>query len=179
MDPMLRYLFILLASPVFAFLVHLALVRLCSLLKLHFNPLLVAGFSVLAGLFLMSFVWWRWALSSIWEPSERLWAYVYGFIVYNKLAFCYFQLFAITETALRIRILRELRSEGKTRRSDLHHRYGAADMLSVRLMRLEQWGSLKSSNHRYLLSGCFLYAVAKVIDWWAGVLGFKKERVVG
>lgn len=172
----MRYLSLLVCSPLFAFVLHLLIARLIRLFKLNLSPLLVAAFSVLIGYFVMGAITWQISLKHLTVGAERFWAVVYGLLVYSGLAFSYFQFFGMSETARRIHILYELNMHGGTTRSEIHSRYRASDMLSVRLERLIAWRQLKVVGGRFVLHEArFLYYAAKLMDFWARALGFQKK----
>ena len=172
MDFQIHYLVVLFCSPLFAFISHLTFARLVSLLKLKPSPLLIAALGVLLGYFVGGIIVWRTMLESMANNSDRFWAALYGTLVYGGLAFSYFQFFAMTETARRIRILYELKLCGKTTRNEIESRYGAENMLSLRLERLIAWKQLRCADDRYLLKGRALYYIARIIEAWAKLLGF-------
>jgi hypothetical protein len=89
------------------------------------------------------------------------------------LAFCYFQVFAMTETARRLRILYELYTRKDTTLSQLDAEYGALRMLETRLARMVEIGQLGYDGQRYTLRRTLLLRVGQLMSFWAKVLGFK------
>lgn len=176
MDPRTYYLLLLLSSPLIAFALHFIIARVISSVKSELSPLLVAAFAVLIGCALVTGLSWPIFLKTLTNQSELFWAALYGLLVYSGLAFSYFQFFGMSETARRIHILYDLKVHGPTPRPEFHLRYRPADMLSVRLNRLVEWKQLQVSGGRYMLSSTFLFGAAKVVEFWARVLGFDQRR---
>ena len=177
MELEIHYLLLLLCSPLIAFAIHLIVARVLRLLKFNLSPLLVAAFAVLVGYVVMAALSWPIFLRHQSGESEKFWAALYGLLVYGGLAFSYFQLFGMSETARRIHILYDLKSHGPMPRGEIHSRYRLSDMLSVRLGRLMEWKQLRIVGGRYVLNGrFFLYGVAKIAECWARVLGFQQAE---
>jgi hypothetical protein len=102
---------------------------------------------------------------------------VYALIVYTSLAFCYFILFTMSETARRIHILRKLQEKGPVSVAELAAEYDASGMLSVRLDRMVALKQLDRIQGRYFLKARLLWFAGSALSLWARVLGFsQKER---
>jgi hypothetical protein len=168
------YLLILFFSPLLVFFFHLFLARLLAAFKVKVSPLYPAALIVLLGIFVCGVMSWNYFESDLISLSERLILTLYGVTVYTGLSFSYFQFFAMTETARRIYILRELYS-GTLSQEQIQNHYGEGEILSVRLERLVVWNQLKRSGNRYFIKQKFLLWVAKIMDGWARVLGFQKR----
>ena len=177
MNPQIRYLILLSCSPVLAFISHMVLARVISGFKWgKLSPLIISVVAVLTGFAIIGAGAWQLSLRHMPAGSERFAAILYGLAVYSGLSFSYFQLFAMTETARRIRILSELELRGPLKRHEITGRYSANDILSVRLERLLTWRQLERADNRYILKGRFLYRIAKIMESWAWVLGFLKDQ---
>lgn len=139
------------------------------------TPLAVALRAVLSGYVVMNFLSLKHVILLKGFHFGIFFYFLYGTLVYGGLAFSYFQFFAMTETARRIRILRAAYESEGLFIADLKKSYDAEDMLSVRLDRLVTWKQLKMNEGRFVLASHTLHRIAKIIDAWAVVLGFSKR----
>lgn len=96
----------------------------------------------------------------------------YAAVVYGAVAYAYFHLFNLGETARRIRILREIHAAGTLRDDALAGAYGSDELVTVRLGRLVETGQVEVRGGRYVLVGAVLYAAARVVQAWRTMLGF-------
>lgn len=168
------YLLILFFSPLLVFFFHFLLARLLAAFKVRVSALHPTALVVLVGFFLCGATSWNYFANDLIDLSEHAILTLYGVMVYICLSFSYFQLFAMTETARRIYILRELYS-GTLSQEQIQNHYGGGEILSVRLERLVAWNQLMRLGDRYVIKGRFLLYVAKTMDGWARVLGFRKN----
>jgi len=99
---------------------------------------------------------------------------LFGVLVYLSIAYSYFHLFNMSETARRIRILRELHTAGALRADQITALYGGDAVVSVRLDRLVGTGQLALRDGRYVMAGRLLYAAARVVHAWRVLLGFER-----
>lgn len=90
------------------------------------------------------------------------------------IAYAYFHLFNLGETARRIRILREVHVAGILRDGALADAYGRDELVAVRLMRLVETGQVVLRDGRYVLAGRFLHAAARIVQAWRALLGFDR-----
>lgn len=171
------FLLILMASPVIVFVLHVALVRILRKLIPELAPLPVAAFTCFAGLVPAGVLLWSFHLCAL-SAAELLWPILYAGIVYACLAFCYFILFTMSETARRIHILRKLYERGAVLAAELAAEYNAEDMLSVRLGRMVALRQLSQKDGRYFLQARLMWGSAILLSVWAGLLGFKKKEIV-
>ncbi len=104
--------------------------------------------------------------------SEKLIGAVYAAITYTCIAYSYFHVFNMTETARRIRILSEIDRAGGLSRDQIIAKYGTSDILQVRLDRLVQLNELELKEGRYVLKGKVLHLASSVVMVWRTVLGF-------
>lgn len=170
------YLYSLACSPFLAFLVHMLIARVFRSLNLKMPPLVVAAIAVLVGYVLMGvWVWWNY-IGPLQAPRERIFASLYGSLVYSGLSFCYFMLFNMTEAARRIRIMRELYFKNGLSLGELYEEYNVTKIVGVRLNRLIGLKQLRKEEGRYFLKGRFLYYSACVIFFWAKLIGFSYEK---
>ncbi len=129
--------------------------------------------SALAGHIPMGAIVWAVYLKELPDvPGELVLTAIYGLFVYEALAYSYFHLFNMSETARRIRILLEIYASGKLTASGIASAYGASDMLDTRIERLLSTRQVRWQGGRLFLDGRLLYHAARVIVWWGRVLGF-------
>jgi hypothetical protein len=101
-------------------------------------------------------------------------ALVYAAVTYFAIAYSYFHLFNMSETARRIRILQELRRTGGMREEELRELYTEGDVVGVRLERMVAMGQLVRRGERFVLGGRALYFAARVVLFWRVLLGFER-----
>ena len=104
------------------------------------------------------------------RPLELACPIIYCLIVYNALAYVYFHLFNMSETARRIRILCEIDSVGSLTGEEIAAKYSTYDMLSVRIERLIAMRQLTRRGNRYLLKNPLFYYAALLITTWRHLL---------
>lgn len=172
MEDGISYLILLLLSPLVAFCLHFLLIRVARFFSHEISPLPVALFAVLCGLPVVGWGSWEIYLKDLVDFQERFWGVLYALLVYGGLAFSYFQTFAMTETARRIRILRELYSRGRVTLRELESEYSGANMLAVRLERMVALNQLTQRQDRYWVKGRLLLGVGKIMEVWARLLKF-------
>ncbi len=173
MDAKGFYLILLLISPLGVLLTHIPFARVLNRIHPRLSPLYTTAFVILDVYFIIQVFAWALYLRHL-PLQEAVFGFIYGTFVYGGLAFSYFQFFAMTETARRIRILRELHDKGPVTRDELASRYGADQMLGIRLNRMVELGQLEKEGGRFKVKGRLLLYVAKLMSTWARVLGFSK-----
>ena len=92
-------------------------------------------------------------------------------MTYALLAYSYFHIFNMGETARRVRMLSELMERGSLSALELKSLYDAAAMLDRRMERLVALGQVRLEGGRVVLKSRMLYRAASVMDWWGRVLG--------
>lgn len=170
------YLFGLAGTPLVTFLFHLVISRLFVSFTHKFSPLWVAISAIAASCAFMTGLMWNHHLRFLVNSREFFWACLYGALVFSGLAFSYFQIFAMTETSRRTRILRELLSRGFMSLKEIQQAYGPSGMLSVRLARMVELGQLKRTGVRYQIKGRLLLWIGKIMSFWARVLGYEERK---
>ena len=168
----LSALAILAAAPCWIFLVHMALSRMLRGRSRQKVAALAAALGALPTGALLE-VNARRAAGTL---SGHLIDIAYAALVFGGLAYAYFHLFNLGETARRIRILREIYSVGALRTDDLADAYGRDELVTVRLARLVETGQVVVRDGRYVLAGGLLYAAARVVQSWRALLGFDPLR---
>jgi len=107
--------------------------------------------------------------------NEYLINTLYGFIVYNGILYAYFHLFNMSETARRIRILLQIKSQGSLSSKDLENLYSAEDMVTARLKRLKQMNAVNynSQENTYTINNKHpLLKIARTFYGLRRLLGF-------
>ncbi len=136
-------------------------------------PQLVAIRMLLFSYIPFSLLAWFGALNSSAPASqERLWGIFYFIAVYSCIAYAYFHVFNMSETARRVRILHEIDKAGALSAEHIIAVYGTTDILSVRLERLISLGEMKKVDGRYYLTGKILHLAASLVMLWRSILGF-------
>jgi len=101
-------------------------------------------------------------------------ARLYDAIVYTCIAYAYFHLFNMSETARRVRILLEVDAQGDIDENALRHAYSDAEVVDKRVKRMVEMGSLELRADRYVVRGHTLHFAARVLDTWRLVLGYRR-----
>lgn len=155
-------------SPLFVYIIHALLIRLVKDKSLQ----LTAIFSALLGnipLFLIILIY---LIKSNIAVSEVIISVIYSMIIYNALAYVYFHVFNMSETARRIHILINLVKTGRMEKQCLAMEYNAKDIVSVRLDRLVSMKQLRREGDVYKVNKGFLLLAARIYSIWVRLLGF-------
>ncbi len=162
-------LVVLASSPLWIIVTHAVLARLLP----RSSPQIVAVAAGLVGLiptFLLAGAVAAPGFSSMVRMPVEV---AYTLIVYACIAYSYFHLFNLSETARRIRILRELHAAGSLTAAEISRLYSPTLVLEVRLDRLVAAGQLKLRGGRYVNAGRLLRVAARAVRAWRLVLGFE------
>lgn len=171
MSPAVKLIVLLACSPLMIFLIHISISRLIR----NYSPQIVVIIAAFIGEILMASSLWYLvfrALSA--SMSGVVFAIFYSLVIYNALAYTYFHLFNMSETARRIRILYEIDRKGSLPESEIISMYGTDDILDIRLKRLIDTKQLVCIDGRYLLNSRLLYYTALLVAGWRRILGFQK-----
>jgi hypothetical protein len=175
---MLKYLILLACSPLSIFILHMAATRVFMRYKFDMPNQVILIICSFVGHIPMAAAIWMVYLRYLTTPVELVWTVIYSLIVYNILAYCYFHIFNMSDTARRIRILYEIYNSKRLKESDLASLYSANNMLDSRLERFLSMKQIKFSDGRYLLNRKFLYYVAKIVAGWGRILGLPSPQTV-
>lgn len=97
-------------------------------------------------------------------------------IVYNGIAYAYFHVLNMSETARRIRILLHVLVHNDVNAENLRGDYSPRDMVAVRLDRLEQMGQVaRGPDGGYRIAGRVLLSAARVIRIWRLMLRLERH----
>lgn len=170
MNSTMTSVMILLFSPVAIIMVHAVVARTVK----RVSAQIIAIVSAALASFAMAMILWNCA----WKPhdlavSETAATVLYALIVYASIAYAYFHLFNMSETARRIRILHEIYKGGSLSAEDILSIYEASDIIEVRLERLFLAKQLARVGKNYVVKGRVLYYAALIIEAWRSLLGFE------
>jgi hypothetical protein len=161
---------ILLGSPVAIFGVHAVLCRLSrgaspqrTCVRAAALALLPVGFAALL-------------LGGPASGADRAWAAAYCGLTYVSIAYSYFHLFNMSETARRIRLLRELLRQGPLGSEQLLSLYRGEEIMSRRIERLLESSQLTEQSGRYLVRSRLLLRAARMVAGWRRLLGFDRPH---
>jgi hypothetical protein len=99
--------------------------------------------------------------------------YIYVLMTVNALSFFYFQIFNMSETARRIKVLIGIRSGKVGSLNDLDRYYDTSSALDIRLERLEELSQVtKLPDGKYVIKGKFLYLGSYIIPLFRKILGY-------
>lgn len=164
-------LVILILSPVVVLATHVLLSRVFVLLWRDHPHQAVCMLGVFAGAVPTGLLLWRFAFKGLGPGAPLLPAVIYSAVVYLMLAYSYFHLFNMSETARRIRILYELSRTGGMEVPELESRYDPLDLVAVRMERLVSMGQVAVKDGRYVIRGGLLLHAARLLALWGRVLG--------
>jgi len=136
--------------------------RLKSPQVLLVRLVLAVNIPVLAGAWLI-------ARSELRDAAQTMYMLVFAFLVFNGIAYAYFHIFNMSETARRIRMLLQIRRAGPTglRVRELEHQYSQQDMIEARLDRLVLMKQLSlGSDGRYRVAGNTLLWAGRIMGLW-------------
>ncbi|GMR05077.1 MAG: hypothetical protein BMS9Abin23_1009 [Thermodesulfobacteriota bacterium] len=170
-DPLIKLLIVLASTPLLLAILHAissrAIRRLRPSTSNHAVVLAAIG---LGHLFILPFFLYL----SLWGGGgfkAGAAGMAYSVVIYEALAYSYFHIFNMSETARRIRILHDIYSAGRLKVSGVSASYNAEEMLANRLERLVAMRQIRSSGQLYVLDSRLLYYAAKITSAWGAVLG--------
>ena len=166
----IKFLVLLAFSPPLALIVHIFVSRLVTPLRPDISRQSLCAGSILLGNIPMALLLWSLVIGDM-AGAELLLVILYALIVYNSLGYCYFHLYNMSETARRIRLLFEINEAGSLILKDIERLYETKDLKMVRIDRLLSMGQIEKRSGRYVLKGRLLYCTAKVVAFWAFLLG--------
>ncbi len=157
---------LVLASPVLLLVFHILLARLVPFTNIRVsNQKLAFYVAVLLNLPVLTL--------ATFIPGIDLSGYIYIFITVNALSFFYFQIFNMSETARRIKVLIGIRSGKVGSLNDLDRYYDTSSALDIRLERLEALSQVtKLPDGKYVIKGKFLYLGSYIIPLFRKILGY-------
>jgi len=167
-----KIILLLICFPVFLLIIHIAVLRILIKRKINFLPLLVAvKCALFCNIPLLLISWFLLTRQKL-EVYAIINAVLYILIIYNALAYGYCHIFNMSETARRIRILHELNRGVRFRYNELADKYGAKNMLDIRLERLIDMKQVSEHNEHFLLKSSLLYRIGVVALNWGFFLKY-------
>lgn len=158
------YILLVLFSFLFPFSIQVVLVRFLGLYREQAlrqkGPVAAAliGLLPLGGLFLV------WLLAfSVRGAAAIFWSGFYLFAVYLLMAYVYFHVFNMSETARRIRILAQGHRSGKVVKDEMVQNYTPGQMIDLRVERLKALGEISLRDGRYLPGRMRLLPAARMV----------------
>lgn len=100
-------------------------------------------------------------------------AATYFLLVYTCIAYSYFHVFNLSETARRVRLLHEILRSGSISSEKLLSLYQTEHIVKIRLKRLADMGQLQIIDGKYQVKGRALHTAALLIVKWRALLGFE------
>lgn len=140
--------------------------RLKSPQVLLVRLVLAVNIPVLAGAWLI-------ARSELRDAAQTVYMLVFAFLVFNGIAYAYFHIFNMSETARRIRMLLQIRRAGSggLRAQELEQQYSQKDMIEARLDRLVLMNQLSlGSDGYYRVAGNILLWAGRIMSLWRRLL---------
>lgn len=164
-------LVILAVSPLWILVTHMVLARLFR----RTAPQVVAIGAALAGVLPTALLVGTLAFAGLSAFLRVPVAVTYAAVVYACIAYSYFHLFNMSETARRIRILRELHAAGSLTAEEISRLYSGASVLEARFDRLVATRQLQMQAGRFVGAGRPLYIAACLVRAWRLVLGLERR----
>lgn len=159
-------------SPLIQFLIHGIATRLYK----KKSPQMVVIYAIFVGAIMMLV-----GLGALWinDPTRTRNVYFYSLLYfvlgYFAVAYSYFNLFNISETGRRLKILYELSNSKYLTENKLAQIYGRDDIVQVRLERLCAIGQLEKIGEGYRIKSKTLLYMGHCSNFWHRLLGFNKS----
>jgi len=151
------------------FIAHILAVRICSFLKIAVSQQLL--------LFILMIFWnVPLVIGTIitinnMPQTQVAPSLLYVVLVYNSIAYSYFHVFNMSDTARRIRLLIAVQLKEIIRDKDIAETYATTDMVNQRIERLVNMRQLATNKEgRYIINNRFLLRVSFCIDLWKKML---------
>lgn len=158
------YLALVLASFFIPFATQIILVRFLGLYRENTIRQRGPAAAALVGLLPVGGLFLVWLLAfSIRSLGGIFRAGFYLFAVYLLMAYVYFHVFNMSETARRIRILAHGHREGKVVKEELTQNYTRKEMVEIRIARLLALGEITRRGDRYASRGNLLLLPARAV----------------
>lgn len=150
----LYFLILVIASAIMPFFIHIFVIRALRIFKGPSSRQKGVILSSLFGILTIGVIFYCWAAANgTMAISQILWHGIYLFSLYAISAYIYYQVFNLSETARRIRILAECTKTGVLNEEILVKKYTCQNMVSIRLERLIGLGILRINQNRYFTTG--------------------------
>jgi hypothetical protein len=166
-------LILLVFSPALILALHIIASRTAMYFKMQIPAQKLALVCIVLGNFPMGLLVWLLVLRNL-DLTSQFWGAVYCILTYNAIGHVYFHLFNMTETSIRVRLIREIAAQEQTI-DEVIDRYGPSNSVEVRLQRLQDIGVVKQSDDRFYLQSQWLFYVGTVCRVWGVLLGFNEK----
>jgi FkbM family methyltransferase len=170
MDTLTLSLILLLFSPALILIMHVISSRTARYFKWQVSAQKLALVCIVLGNIPMGLLEWSLVLRYL-DLAGQIWGAAYCILTYNAIGHIYFHLFNMTETSIRVRLIREIAVQEQTI-DEVIDRYNPSNSVGVRLQRLQDIGVVKKTGDRYFLQTRWLYYVGVVCRAWGDLLGF-------
>lgn len=172
MNSTAKIIILLGVSPFLILAIHAVASRYFLRYRPKTSRQIICVLCILTGHIPMVLLLWHFVIADMASIQHKILPTIfYALIIYNTLGYCYFHIFNMSETSRRVRILYELYRAGSLSASDVASLYDVQDILSVRIDRLISMGQIKQIDGRYVLDGRILYYAAKLVAFWAYLIG--------
>lgn len=165
------FLILLALTPLFIFVLHCVIIRVLRLFELRPTEQLTVLACAVIGHLPMGALLWVVHIRHVYTQAGGIYTIIYTLVVYNALAYSYFHVFNMSDTARRIRILYEIYTVNKIKVHTLTAKYGAKEMLDNRLERLLATRQIKLIGNRYVLDKKLIHDISLLIAWLGRLLG--------
>lgn len=99
---------------------------------------------------------------------------VYLVVFYACAAYTYFLIYNMSETARRVRLVREIDRRKSMSEAELRVAYKDNEVVDARLERMTAMGHLRDKGGRYVVGSFVFHSAARILDLWRGVLGYER-----
>ena len=173
MDSLTFSLLLLFITPALILALHIITSRIAGYFKRQVSAQKLALVCIVLGNLPLGLLEWFLVLRYL-DLAGQLWGAAYCILTYNAIGHVYFHLFNMTETSIRVRLLREIAVQEQTI-DEVIDRYNPSNSVGVRLQRLQDIGVVKQSGGRYFLQSQWLYYVGIVCRAWGVLLSFDEK----
>jgi len=175
--PLLNFLILLVATPILLAVMLAFVMRIFTISGRGLSSQVVVIICAMLGNVPMGTAAWFLYLQKVTTAHEFVTGIIYFLLTYNALAYSFFHIFNMSETARRIKILNEINTTGgKMKISGLSISYSSGEMLTNRLTRLLDSRQVVRTGDRYALNSRLLYFAAKVVNLWGRILGLASMK---
>lgn len=160
-------------SPLILFISHIILIRTLNFFRIKFNLQLI--------LFLL-ILFWNIPLLSVTfyltkgsGPEAIISSVVYIILIYNGAGYFYFDIFNMSDTARRIKLLISMAISKRMKIEDAKEDYSVDKMISNRIERLIGMRQIREiEDGKFIISNKFLLLAANLVDLWKRFLRLKR-----
>jgi len=175
--PLLNFLILLAATPILLAVMLAVVTRIFTISRRGLSSQVVVIICAMLGNVPMGAAAWFFYFGRVSSAEEFVTGIIYFLLTYNALAYSFFHIFNMSDTARRIKILNEINAAGgKLKISGLSASYSSGEMLTNRIKRLLDSRQIVRQGDRYVLNSPLLYYAAKAVNLWGRVLGLASMK---